>query len=867
MRRHSNMTPTSIEATKRHSDMATYSATTLQSFIPNLVETLMVEQPADPVSFLRAHLDEMAGAGGAGAGTGAGTGAAPLDGASLRSTELRQLRAELAKLRTENEKLQSMVEASDLPSPSDASEAVLQACNWNLAGVNENPFEFAASNDDRFPRVAAFIAAVDTHLTQVLFTPDPDADEGEDAQVSAAVTEPFAAEVRSMPLSELFRGLLSVADEAKALAATSSAAGDENDEVDTVAILKSRKGSGMRRSFSVAEQKWADVDTNGDGIADAVAYDTTGDGVFDGLDVDGDGKVDIAIGDAAASGAGGDEEDYKQPLSALTLGSSEKKLAVGLAEMAGEIPRAMALFERGSASGYFSSPDLKLKDRTWTLTNSRPRTVKRFLAACSSCFAEAGQVEEEVDESVWWQHWLQAVCKSVPAETHDTLPGSAFPLAAFDVLLAKIAGRVISKMDADLGEVDAFLAEIKTYVGAMRTTSEAKAQALAKGFEWTIGSYAPSVIALQEFNAGWMTEPLFRRFWTDYVDGVHAEGGGFEVITSTVVKKKNQQTILLVKKGDQSGLTVDRDQTRLLANYVEEGGELKERLKAAFGSVFPEGIVDLQVENALKALQFKCANCVCTLCRQDGSAMVAESVLVVGAHAASDGTDNRCIVAAVRELALWLGTLPNAKATPRLMVMMDANSAAAFPKKGIVKGAATQQVFRAFLQNDRALSSCWLPRENAGQDRESVHHSVMKERTHLQTQWKKAGALDMSLKDWIVCSAEGSRAKGVAINRFGTPEFTKLEAPVWANGSDDTAAVWAEDAFMPGPQFPSDHAMVVAEIAFTERSPPASRNGSRPPSAQATRAGKCASNLPLLVTFRPILTDSCFQRQTWSRQR
>ena len=64
MRRHSNMTPTSIEATKRHSDMATYSATTLQSFIPNLVETLMVEQPADPVSFLRAHLDEMAGAGG-----------------------------------------------------------------------------------------------------------------------------------------------------------------------------------------------------------------------------------------------------------------------------------------------------------------------------------------------------------------------------------------------------------------------------------------------------------------------------------------------------------------------------------------------------------------------------------------------------------------------------------------------------------------------------------------------------------------------------------------------------------------------------------------------------------------------------------
>ena len=30
-------------------------------------------------------------------------------------------------------------------------------------------------------------------------------------------------------------------------------------------------------------------------------------------------------------------------------------------------------------------------------------------------------------------------------------------------------------------------------------------------------------------------------------------------------------------------------------------------------------------------------------------------------------------------------------------------------------------------------------------------------------------------------------------------------------------AVWAEDAFMPGPSFASDHAMVVAEVAFAER--------------------------------------------------
>ena len=79
-------------------------------------------------------------------------------------------------------------------------------------------------------------------------------------------------------------------------------------------------------------------------------------------------------------------------------------------------------------------------------------------------------------------------------------------------------------------------------------------------------------------------------------------------------------------------------------------------------------------------------------------------------------------------------------------------------------------------------------------------------------QWKKAGALDMSLKDWVILSADATRARGVAINRFGTPEFTSLESPVWADGQHDTSSVWADDAFMPGPQFPSDHVRLAAHI-------------------------------------------------------
>ena len=74
-------------------------------------------------------------------------------------------------------------------------------------------------------------------------------------------------------------------------------------------------------------------------------------------------KVVILCADVAG-GADADEGDYEQPLPKLTLGAPERKLAIALAEAAADVPRAMALFERGSASGYFSSPDLKLKDRT-----------------------------------------------------------------------------------------------------------------------------------------------------------------------------------------------------------------------------------------------------------------------------------------------------------------------------------------------------------------------------------------------------------------------------------------------------------------------------------------------------------------------
>lgn len=702
--------------------MAKYSATTLQAFIPSLVETLMVQQPPDPVSFLRTHLDALV--------TDRFAANAEESPPSPRTAEVRQLRTEVAKLRSENKQLQLSQERTAAAAMRKAREATVRACNWNLAGVNENPFEFLASRDERFPRVTKFIHDVDAQISQVLFTPDPESDEGDEAQVKAVVTEQFAAEVRGMQLSELLKGLLVVAQTVGLAQDDGSSPGGE---VDTLAQIRSKRRNGrLRCTTSIAEQNWKDVDTDGDGVADAVAYDINSDGNYHALDLDMDGKIDFIMPSETTEGAAVEWE----PLAACTLGARELSLAATLEEIVtGEPAQLLDCLHRGLSTGFFSSPDLKLKDRTWTLTNARSDSVTKFLASCCMCFAETGEVPVEVDEKIWWQHWLRSVCKAWPAEKDDELPRLAFPLATFDVLLAKIGGRLIAKMDAN--DTEAFLQEMKQYVEAMRTTSEAKARVVANGCEWTLHSYSPSAIALQEFNAGWMAEPSFQRFWTDYVDGTHAVGGGYEVVTPLQIKNRMQQTLLLLKKGDHTGLRKDQKQTRLLVSCIEDQAELTKRLRTAFRTIYPEPIVEMQVEKALGSLTYKCAAAVCTLhVESSGDSLASsaelESVLVVAAHAASDGTDNRAIIAAVKELALWLSTLPEVNSVPRIMVMMDANSATTFPRKGVDKGAASQAVFRKFLQNDSTLSASWFARD--GGDSAAVQHTVMKERTHLQTQ-------------------------------------------------------------------------------------------------------------------------------------
>ena len=133
----------------------------------------------------------------------------------------------------------------------------------------------------------------------------------------------------------------------------------------------------------------------------------------------------------------------------------------------------------------------------------------------------------------------------------------------------------------------------------------------------------------------------------------------------------------------------------------------------------------------------------------------------MAAHAASDGTDNRAIVTACNEIRRRLGP------ETTLLLSMDANTALSFPRAEILAGAANQILFDAHLRAQHeaqaALTSCWdtLLQPTRGPLARAVRllwptsvynsrmpHSVLKERSFLQTQWKKADHLDLSMKDW-----------------------------------------------------------------------------------------------------------------------
>eukprot|EP01052_Picozoa_sp_SAG31_P008210 SAG31_NODE_409_length_16006_cov_10.345760_4_plen_107_part_00 len=67
-----------------------------------------------------------------------------------------------------------------------------------------------------------------------------------------------------------------------------------------------------------------------------------------------------------------------------------------------------------------------------------------------------------------------------------------------------------------------------------------------------------------------------------------------------------------------------------------------------------------------------------------------QKIVAVGAHAASDGSNNRAIVMAANEICR--------RADAKLILSLDANSAAYFNRADVDKGSATQAIFDAHVR-------------------------------------------------------------------------------------------------------------------------------------------------------------------------
>lgn len=184
--------------------------------------------------------------------------------------------------------------------------------------------------------------------------------------------------------------------------------------------------------------------------------------------------------------------------------------------------------------------------------------------------------------------------------------------------------------------------------------------------------------------------------------------------------------------------------------------------------------------------------------------------LLVSAHAASDGTDNRAIVVAARHLA--------ESQACELILGMDANSAADFCPENVERGASGQRDFIEFLaaQGIRHCFAHWEPDATIDFTR---FHTVSKTRSYIQCQLHKAGKSDVSAKDFVLFAGQG--LQGFEGRRLNTTSWlSRPSKPKEASASrlPDEKDTWLNDATMPTPEFVSDHSLVIAEARLSHES-------------------------------------------------
>lgn len=513
---------------------------------------------------------------------------------------------------------------------------------------------------------------------------------------------------------------------------------------------------------------------------------------------------------------------------------------------------------------FFSKADMKLKERTFCVTNLDTANVARFFRSCTS---SKGLVE-------YWSTWFDDIASQC-CEKFATDAKIVFPIALFDVFLTMTCRHaILSKpFQSSSTTLDDLIVSFEALLRSMCTDKEKKAAAMSLWISWLMKVYDPDVLCFQEFDGDWMRGESKRGTW-DQVQKEYA-------VIEPVRQKKDHAKLLLLVKIRGKGLRLDRERTKLMTTLLVDDAFLNDVVESCIRSFDPKRTSWLakgKISIADAATRVRQRMAVAIMYDAD-----ERRVLVVAAHAHSDGTDNRLIVQAAsalrdaleRECCESDEKMGKKKKAPFVIFAIDANCKTSFSVKDVEGGSATQDMFLSFATNTKDWMDCYSRRNPTSKDfRDRLarffytydisrlsevedmckkhHHSrsqkslmktlvetygpepspdtkappggkfpltVNKQRTFIQTQLHKARVRDQSTKDWIFLGvndadiASRCKCEGMAINRL--PPL--IDASENANSPRlwrQSRAMWDTNAYMPNPNFPSDHALVVCHFAW-----------------------------------------------------
>eukprot|EP00948_MAST-09A_sp_MAST-9A-sp1_P003981 g3981.t1 len=422
---------------------------------------------------------------------------------------------------------------------------------------------------------------------------------------------------------------------------------------------------------------------------------------------------------------------------------------------------------------YCSRADRVLKRRQWAVTTLQEQYAASFMTQVSLFTTPEGN-------QVFWKRWYQTAVLDLDIHKSKDLGKAVkthvIPMAIFDALTTWASSYVFDDVLSTTDKID-ISSKLPEFVKFMGVESKATSVAIADTLDWALKIYKPDAFTIQEFNMFWEDETTaMKSTWKTLTSDYH-------IIPPCVERDRGQLSLLLLKK--ESKLSLNEKQTARLHEKIKSA-----EFATTMQTVYAEKIIGEKYPSAEETTEFltqKAAMCIAT--HEDGRLFIVSCV-----HADSNGTDNRAILACLKQLESEM------MVTGGFIVGLDANCKRKFKKKDYDKGAADEAMFNVFAKKVLQLQSCY--------DRDGLPVSTTKKmRSFIQSQWKKSELLDEAVKDYVMCSNAKATVQGHPINKVG--EMSSITEPVFE--ADERVFT---STFLPNAAFHSDHCMVAAEVTL-----------------------------------------------------